>query len=191
MDQLLEVLFGLKKGSGKGVSSLCHHSFLYTQPSPSTDKGTGDSIVPQWSGGLKKPKSASSSLPLCLGLIRIENSGSPFYVSYLSMKGFRMVVPSKKNMRTEKPIIANPSSMARSSPALDGSFLCTSGKAPSSWSIFLLLPEAEKAVLWRKQEGVISVSSWGNGNIYQPTVGRGMILFAVHLRVVSRFSAKQ
>lgn len=108
------------------------------------------SSVRQWSGGLKKPKPASSSLTLCLHLIQIENSGSPFCISYLSMKGFRMVVPSKKNMRTEKPIIANPSSMARSSPALDGSFLCTYGKSPSSWPLCLLLPEAEKAVLWRK-----------------------------------------
>ena len=58
------------------------------------------------------------------------NSGS-LSVSYLSIKGFSMVIPSKKNIRTEKPIIANPNSMAQSSPALDGSFLCISGGSPS------------------------------------------------------------
>lgn len=71
-----------------------------------------------------------------------------FSISYLSMKGFRMVIPNKKNIRTEKPIIVNPSSMARSSPALEGSCFCPSGGSPPLWSVFLFLPEADKVVLW-------------------------------------------
>ena len=69
-----------------------------------------------------------------------------------------MVTPSTKNIRTEKPIIANPSSVARSSPALDGSFLCTSGGPPSLWSVFLLVPEVEKAGLHGNREGDISIN---------------------------------
>ena len=69
-----------------------------------------------------------------------------------------MVTPSTKNIRTEKPITANPSSTARSSPALDGRFLRTSGGSPSSWSVCLLVPEVGKADLCRNREGDISIN---------------------------------
>lgn len=69
-----------------------------------------------------------------------------------------MVTPSTKNIRTEKPIIANPSSMAWSSPALDGSFLCTSGGSRALRSVFLLVPEVEEAGLRGNREGDISIN---------------------------------
>ena len=144
---LLKEFWGWRRGAAKEYLPLSYHLFLHTQHwERNRDSGETKASLP------------SPPLPLCLHLIWTGNSRS-LCVSYLSMKGFRMVIPSKKNIRTEKPIIANPSSMARSSAPLDGSFLCTSGGSPSLWSMFLFLPEVEKAVLCGKREGDISVSS--------------------------------
>lgn len=111
-----------------------------------------------WSGGLQKPNQPPSST-----IVPASDLNWKFWlylsVSYLSIKGFRMVIPNKKNIRTEKPIIANPRSMARSSPALEGSFLCIFSRSPLLGYIFLFLSEADKAVLWEKWERDISKSS--------------------------------
>lgn len=65
------------------------------------------------------------------------------------MKGFNTVVPNRKNIGTEEAIMAMPSSVARSSPALDGSFGCTFSGSPS----FLL--EAASAGLWGKSRRIL------------------------------------
>lgn len=140
-------------GADKKCLSLSYHLLLHTQLLPSTERGASESVIPVLDHGQKGCRNQSQPPPLhhcaCVWP-ELEIVGLSFSVSYLSMKGFRMVIPNKKNIRTEKPIIVNPSSMARSSPALDGSLLCSSGGSPPLWSVFLFLPEVEMAVLWRK-----------------------------------------
>lgn len=140
-------------GADKKCLSLSYHLLLHTQLLLSTERGASESVIPVLDHGQKGCRNQSQPPPLhhcaCVWS-ELEILGLSFSVSYLSMKGFRMVIPNKKNIRTEKPIIVNPSSMARSSPALDGSLLCSSGGSPPLWSVFLFLPEVEMAVLWRK-----------------------------------------
>lgn len=153
MDSLLEVFLRLELGSGQEMS------FTFLPPLAPHPAASLHRARSKWvchpcprppSEGLQEPKPASPPHHCACVWAEVETLGLSFSVSYLSMKGFRMVIPNKKNIRTEKPIIVNPSSMARSSPALDGSFLCPSGGSPPLWSVFLFLPEVEMAVLWRK-----------------------------------------
>lgn len=169
MDSLLEVFLRL------GLRSRQEMSFTFLPPLAPHPAASEHRQKSEWvchpcprplSEGLQEPTPASPLHHCACIWFELEMLGLSFSVSYLSTKGFRMVVPKKKNIRTEKPIIVNPSSMARSSPALDGSFSCPAGGSPPLWSVFLFLPEVETAVLWRK---------WGRDSskeaVHLPTPG--------------------